>query len=109
VWERMGFDVAECLEFTEHSPVQQTFRALLFSRIVPCVKDIGLWGAGVQRAFADLGVLDAAKTDLDALMRDDEQIAEDVDRRKYEAELATRRAEVDAAMADGAVADEAGG
>ena len=109
VWERMGFDVAECLDFTEHSPVQQTFRALLFSRIVPCVKDIGLWGAGVQRAFADLGVLDAAKTDLDALMRDDEQIAEDVDRRKYEAELAARRAEVDAAMADGAVADEAGG
>jgi len=29
VWERMGFDVAECLEFTEHSPVQQAFRTLL--------------------------------------------------------------------------------
>ena len=42
VWERMGFDVEECLEFTEHSPVQQAFRTLLFSRIVPCVKDIGL-------------------------------------------------------------------
>jgi len=69
---------------------------------VPCVKDIGLWGEGVQRAFADLAVLDAAQTDLDALMRADEQIAEDVDRRKYEAELAARRAEVDAAMADGA-------
>jgi hypothetical protein len=66
------------------------------------VKDIGLWGAGVQRAFADLGVIDAARTDLDALMRDDEQIAEDVDRRKDDAELAARRAEVDAAMADGA-------
>src|SRR5579875_1353794 len=25
VWERMGFDVAECLEFTEQSPVQQAF------------------------------------------------------------------------------------
>src|SRR6185437_11877980 len=72
VWERMGFDVDECLEFTEHSPIQQAFRALLFSRIVPCVKDIGLWGDGVRRAFADLGVLDAAKTDLEALMRDDE-------------------------------------
>ena len=47
VWERMGFDVAECLEFTEHSPVQQAFRTLLFSRIVPCVKDIGLWGPKV--------------------------------------------------------------
>jgi hypothetical protein len=102
VWERMGFDVAECLEFTESSPLQQAFRALLFSRIVPCVKDIGLWGESVRRAFADLGVLDAAKTDLEALMRDDERIAEDVDRRKYEAELAARRAEVDGAMADGA-------
>jgi len=102
VWERMGFDVAEGLEFTENSPLQQAFRALLFSRIVPCVKDIGLWGDGVRRAFADLGVLDAAKTDLEALMRDDERIAEDTDRRKYEAELAARQAEVDAAMADGA-------
>jgi hypothetical protein len=53
--------------------------------------------------------LGAAKTSLDALMRDDEQIAEDVDRRRYEAELAARRAEVDAAMAEGAVADGAGG
>jgi hypothetical protein len=102
VWERMGFDVKECLEFTEQSPVQQAFRALLFSRIVPCVKDIGLWGPEVQRAFADLGVLGAAATDLDELMRDDEQIAEDIDRAKYEAELATRQAEVHQAMADGA-------
>jgi hypothetical protein len=102
VWERMGFDVEECLEFTEQSPVQQAFRALLFSRIVPCVKDIGLWGPEVQRAFADLGVLGAAATDLDELMHGDEQIAEDIDRAKDEAELATRQAEVGQAMADGA-------
>ena len=70
VWERMGFDVEECLEFTEHSPVRQAFRALLFSRIVPCVKDIGLWGPRVRSAFADLGVLDAASSDLEALMKD---------------------------------------
>jgi hypothetical protein len=103
VWERMGFDVAECLEFTEHSPVQQAFRTLLFSRIVPCVKDIGLWGPKVQHAYADLGVLDAANTDLESLMRDDERIAEEVDRRKYEAEMAARTAEVDAAIADAQV------
>jgi len=101
VWERMGFNVEECLEFTEHSPIQQAFRALLFSRIVPCVKDIGLWGPKVQQAYADLGVLDAANTDLEALMADDERIAEDVDRRKYEAELAARQGEVHAAIADG--------
>ncbi len=98
VWERMGFNVAECLEFTEHSPVQQAFRTLLFSRIVPCVKDIGLWGPRVQRAYLDLGVMDAAKTDLDALMRQDEEIAEKVDADKYAAELDARQGEVGAAI-----------
>jgi hypothetical protein len=100
VWERMGFDVEECLEFTEHSEMQQAFRTLLFSRIVPCVKDIGLWGEKVQRAYADLGVLDAAGTDLDALMRDDEDIAERIEA-EHTAELAARHAEVSAAVADG--------
>jgi hypothetical protein len=96
--------VQECLDFTEQSPVQQAFRTLLFSRIVPCVKDIGLWGPKVQRAFADLGVIDAAKSDLDALMRADEEIAERVDEQKYAAEIAARQAEVDAAVTEGAVA-----
>jgi hypothetical protein len=102
VWERLGFDVEECLEFTEHSPVQQAFRTLLFSRIVPCVRDIGLWGPKVQRAYTDLGVIDAAQSDLEALMRADEEIAEKVDADKYAAELAAREAEVDEAMAQGA-------
>jgi len=97
VWERLGFDVAECLEFTEHSPIQQAFRTLLFSRIVPCVKDIGLWGPKVQRAYADLGVLDAAASDLEALMRDDEDIAERLEA-EHAAEFAARKAEVDAAI-----------
>ena len=101
VWDRMGFDVAECLEFSENAPVQQAFRSLLFSRIVPCVKDIGLWGPKVQHAYADLGVLDAAKLDLDAVMRDDEEIADRMDEERYGAELAARRAEVDAAVTDG--------
>jgi hypothetical protein len=100
VWERMGFDVAECLEFTEHSPVQQAFRTLLFSRIVPCVRDIGLWGPQVRDAFADLGVLDAAAGDLEALMRDDEDIAERVEQ-EHAAEFAARKAEVNAAIEDG--------
>src|SRR3984957_18645390 len=102
VWERMGYDVAECLEYTDQSPIQQAFRTLLFSRIVPCVRDIGLWGPKVQHAYADLGVLDAAGTDLDALMRDDEEIAERIDQDKasYDAEMAARRAEVDAAIGD---------
>jgi P-aminobenzoate N-oxygenase AurF len=102
VWETLGFDVAECLEFTDQSPVQQEFRRLLFSRIVPCVRDIGLWGAKVQYAYADLGVLSAAGSDLEALMRADEELAEKVDREKYAAELAARQGEVSEAIASGA-------
>jgi hypothetical protein len=100
VWERLGFDVAECVEFTDHSPVQLAFRQLLFSRIVPCVKDIGLWGPKVRRAYVDLGVIKAADSDLDELMRADEDIADRLER-EHTAELAARRQEVDAAVAAG--------
>src|ERR1700748_1820025 len=31
VYERLDYDVKECVEFTDHSPVQQLFRTLLFS------------------------------------------------------------------------------
>ena len=104
VWEALDFDVAECMEFTDHSPIQQAFRSLLFSRIVPCVKDIGLWGPKVRHAFADLGVIGAADGDLESLMKADEDMAERVDQEKYAAELAARHAEVDAAIAGGASA-----
>jgi hypothetical protein len=62
------------------------------------VKDIGLWGEKVRRAYADLGVLGAANSDLEALMRDDEDIAERVER-EHAAEFAARRAEVDGVSA----------
>jgi hypothetical protein len=102
VWERLDFNVEECMEFTENSPVQQAFRTLLFSRIVPCVKDIGLWGPKVRHAYTDLGVIEAADSDLDALMRADEEIAERVDEEKYAAEVAARQAEVVEAVTEGA-------
>jgi hypothetical protein len=100
VWERLDFDVDECVEFTDKSPVQQAFRSLLFTRIVPCVRDIGLWGPKVRHAFADLGVLSAADGDLEQLMAADEQLAENIDEAKYAAELAARKAEVDEAIAN---------
>jgi hypothetical protein len=97
VYERMGMPVDECLEYTDNSVIYKTYQSLLFSRIVPCVRDIGLWGPKVQKAYADMGVLDAAKADLSELMRRDEEIAEEYDR-----ELAARKAEVRAAIANGA-------
>ncbi|HEX9554490.1 MAG TPA: ferritin-like domain-containing protein [Streptosporangiaceae bacterium] len=104
VWERLDFDVDECMEFTDKSPVQQAFRSLLFTRIVPCVRDIGLWGPKVRHAFADLGVLAAADSDLETLMKADEDLAERIDEEKYAAELAARKAEVDAAISAASIA-----
>ena len=56
------------------------FRKRLFSRIVPNVKKIGLWGPKIQAAFLDMGVLDFQDIDTDALMAEDEEIAQELDR-----------------------------
>ncbi|RJL32063.1 ferritin-like domain-containing protein [Bailinhaonella thermotolerans] len=102
VFERLGLPMDECLEYVDNSVMFKTYQSLLFSRIVPCVRDVGLWSEKVQAAYDDMGVLDAARGDLVALMRQDEEIAEDYDRQRYEAELATRRAEVDGVIAEAA-------
>ncbi len=75
-------------------------RSHLFSRIVPIVKDIGLWGPKVQKAFLDMGVHDMADSNIDALMKADEDQAESLD--KAHAEMAARALEVDEAIAAGA-------
>jgi hypothetical protein len=103
IWENLGYDMQDCLETVEHSPTMQVFRSLLFSRIVPCVKDIGLWGEKVQRAYADMGVLDMAGLKLEELMKADEDLAEEIDRRKrFAAEEAVRAAEVQETIETGA-------
>jgi hypothetical protein len=55
------------------------FRRRLFSRIVPTVKDIGLWGPGVQKAFADMGAIEFADVDGEALLEQDHRVAEEFD------------------------------
>ncbi|MHB8451680.1 MAG: ferritin-like domain-containing protein [Mycobacteriales bacterium] len=103
VWETLGYDVEECKEYMERSEYLKAYQALLFTRIVPCVKDIGLWGEKVQKAYADMGVLDYAGVDLDAIMRADEETAEALDAERLE--LARRQEEVAAVVAS-ARADE---
>src|SRR5918996_526900 len=56
VWERLDLDVERCMQYVEEAEMTREFRAMLFSRIVPTVKDIGLWGPKVQKAYRDLGV-----------------------------------------------------
>ncbi|MCG8692819.1 MAG: ferritin-like domain-containing protein [Minwuiales bacterium] len=81
VWEVVGLPKAECVDYVDKSDGMRQFRTRLFSRIVPVIKDIGLWGDKVQKAYADMGCLDFAQIDTDALLEQDNQVAEEFDRR----------------------------
>ncbi|MGH3311541.1 MAG: ferritin-like domain-containing protein, partial [Streptomyces sp.] len=72
VWQNFGIDHREVAPLVEDSAYMQAFRKLLFSRIVPCVRDIGLWGERLQQAYVDMGVLEMGDANLDLLMRQDE-------------------------------------
>ncbi len=91
VWENLGLPLAECLGHVRDSEAQLQFRSLLFTRIAPTLKDIGLFGDRVQSAFADMGVLGYSGVDLDALSSDDERTAGEIDdarRRQVERTIA---------------------
>ncbi len=82
VWETLGLPVEECARHTEHSELLRLYRTSLFTRIVPTIKEIGLWGPRIRKAYGDMGILGFADADLDALATRDEQIAEEMDRRR---------------------------
>ncbi|MGP3980910.1 ferritin-like domain-containing protein [Streptomyces sp. KR80] len=103
VLENFGIAAEEAAEYTEQSEFLHLFRKLLFSRIVPCVKDIGLWGERLQRAYVDMGVLELGDSNLDLLMAQDEELAEQLDVERFAQEEAARTAEVAEAIAAGAV------
>jgi P-aminobenzoate N-oxygenase AurF len=102
IYENFGLNADEVREITGHSEYNAGFQSLLFSRLVPCVKDIGLWSDRLRAAYADMGVLDYARADLESLMRNDEDIAEKLDAQRFAAEEAGRAAEVADVIADGA-------
>ena len=61
VWEAMDLPVKECSEIMLHNGMQIEFRKVLFSKIVPNLKKLGLLDAGdgwLRRKFGELGVLE---------------------------------------------------
>jgi len=79
LWENLGLPVKEAIEVAMTSENMRMFRKRLFSRIVPTVKDIGLWGEKVQKAFADMGAIEFAAVDSDALLEQDARTAAEFD------------------------------
>ena len=79
VWQRLGLPVEDCIKYVDESPAMQVFRSRIFSRIVPTVRDIGLWGKGVQEAFAAMGAMQFADVDAGALLENDARVADQFD------------------------------
>jgi hypothetical protein len=75
LWEAVGLPKAACLAIARDSERLRMFRARLFSRIVPMIRDIGLMGPKVERAFEDMGVLGFTAIDLGALLERDAAVA----------------------------------
>ena len=56
-------------------------RAAQFGRC--CRSCIGLWGPRIQKAFAEMGVMDYARIDVTQQLANDGKVAEDFDRKMF--------------------------
>jgi hypothetical protein len=83
VWERLGLPQQMLDDIHYNSKQMNSFRGRLFSRVVPTIKDIGLWGPRVQKAFAEMGVMDYASVDVAEQLAKDGAIAEEFDRKMF--------------------------
>jgi putative sterol carrier protein len=57
VWERFGIDVAEGTAAFSSSPDAMAFRSLLFSKVVPNLRKLGLLTSRVREGFEQMGIL----------------------------------------------------
>jgi hypothetical protein len=97
IWERLGFDVRESVDYVRNSPFMAEYTKRLFTRIVPTIRDIGLWGSRIQKAFTDMGIIELAALDVEALSAADEDVAAEYDKLR-----AARDAHVGSVIANGA-------
>jgi hypothetical protein len=98
VFERLELP-AELTTYVDQSDTLREFRNFLFMRIVPILRDIGLWGPKLRGAFEQMGVIGWADADIDAEMASDEKAAEALDE-----ERDVRLAHVQAVAAEGEAA-----
>src|SRR5437870_5412591 len=82
VWDNVGLDRDRCVDYVQQGEMMQAFRKMLFSRIVPTIKDLGLFGPKVRKAFEDMGVIEFQNVNPDDLAAADEEIALELERRR---------------------------
>ena len=65
-YHTMGMPVDECVRIAMESEGMKLFRSLLFSKIVPNVKRLGLLTPRVRQGFEELGVIQYESWDATA-------------------------------------------
>ncbi|MGE0321568.1 MAG: ferritin-like domain-containing protein [Polyangiaceae bacterium] len=79
MWEKLGMPVDECCEIAKNNEGQKQFRQILFSKIVPAVKRIGLLSDRQRERFAALDILQYENWEdpFESLKRAEEEQAEE--------------------------------
>ncbi len=79
VWEKMGLPMQECMDIALNNEGQRQFRQILFSKIVPAVKRIGLLSPRQRERFEALGILQYEdwQDPFEALEETEKELAED--------------------------------
>src|SRR5437870_4054079 len=110
VWETLGLPVDRCAAYMLESGFMQRYRSALFSRIVPIIRDIGLWGPKIRKGYEQMGILGFADVDVQAMAEEDEKVAEEYDTRRDEiARVAAATSADSTGAASGAAAGPANG
>src|SRR5580698_604669 len=92
LWQNLGLPIEECAQSMYESGFMERFRNSLFTRIVPIVKDIGLWGDHIRNGYTEMGVMDYAQSDVQALQDEDDFIAKRFDARRMEVQRVIEQA-----------------
>ncbi|MCB0638089.1 MAG: ferritin-like domain-containing protein [Pseudomonadales bacterium] len=90
VWERLGLPMDECVRYMNESKLMREFRSALFTRIVPMMKDIGLWGPKIRKAYEQMGIIGYGDTNVEQLSENDQLVAE-----QFERDIRGRMAEIE--------------
>jgi hypothetical protein len=79
VWEKLGLPKDECMQITLRNEGQRQFRQLLFAKIVPAVKRIGLLSTRQRERFGELGILQYEDWDdpFESLRKAEAEIADE--------------------------------
>ncbi len=92
LWKNMDLPIEECATAMYESGFMEKFRNSLFTRIVPIVKDIGLWGDHIRNGYTEMGVMEYANADVQALQDEDQNIAAQFDARNRDIQRVIDRA-----------------